>query len=163
MQGNDRTLMKLPYGESNFKKVITQGYTYIDKTDYIAKLEAAGSYHILLRPRRFGKSLFLSMLWHYYDVYYRAEFDTLFDKLYIGQHPTPLKSSYPVLFTAVPGQISLNPSSDAILMKDLHSNKILKPLPDAGYRLTGNCCAVHGIHVINFLQPFGFQKTSPFG
>lgn len=90
--------MKIPYGESNFKKVITEGFVYIDKTDYIPKLEAAGSHLFLLRPRRFGKSLLLSMLEHYYDVAYQAEFDTLFGKLYIGQNPTPTHNTYPVLF-----------------------------------------------------------------
>ncbi|MDD5391702.1 MAG: AAA family ATPase [Thiothrix sp.] len=103
--------MKLPYGESNFKKVITQGYTYIDKTDYIAKLEAAGSYQMLLRPRRFGKSLFLSTLWHYYDVQHRDDFDALFGNLHIGQHPTPLKNSYPVLFMEFSGIATDSPES----------------------------------------------------
>ncbi len=89
--------MKIPYGESNFKKVISGGYVYIDKTPYIAQLEEAGSYHFLLRPRRFGKSLFVSMLEHYYDVQRAGEFDALFGKLHIGQHPTLLKNSYQVL------------------------------------------------------------------
>jgi hypothetical protein len=95
--------MKLPYGESNFKKVITQGYTYIDKTAYIAKLETAGSYQILLRPRRFGKSLFLSALAYYYDIAHQDDFEALFSTLYIGQHLTPLKSSYQVLFMEFSG------------------------------------------------------------
>ena len=50
---------KIPYGESNFKTVISENYVYIDKTDYIPKLETIGKYLFLLRPRRFGKSLFL--------------------------------------------------------------------------------------------------------
>lgn len=95
--------MKIPYGESNFKKVMTQGYTYIDKTDYIARLEAMGSHLILLRPRRFGKSLFLSALEYYYDIAHQADFEALFATLYIGKHPTPLKSSYPVLFMEFSG------------------------------------------------------------
>lgn len=95
--------MKIPYGISNFKDMITGGYAYIDKTAYIATLEDAGKYQILLRPRRFGKSLMLSTLWHYYDVFYRPEFNTLFDQLHIGQHPTPLKSSYQVLFMEFSG------------------------------------------------------------
>ena len=90
--------LKIPYGESNFKKVITEGFVYIDKTPYIPKLEQAGSHLFLMRPRRFGKSLFLSMLEYYYDIAYRDEFDTLFGTLHIGQHPTPLHNSYPVLF-----------------------------------------------------------------
>ncbi len=56
---------KIPYGESNFKKVIEDGFVYIDKTSYISKLEKAVSHIFLLRPRRFGKSLFLSMLEYY--------------------------------------------------------------------------------------------------
>jgi hypothetical protein len=103
MQQQGRIPMKLPYGISNFKSLITGGYAYIDKTDYIAKLEEAGKYQILLRPRRFGKSLFLSALEHYYDIRYQADFETLFSTLYIGKHPTPLKSSYPVLFMEFSG------------------------------------------------------------
>lgn len=95
--------MKIPYGLSNFKQIISEGYTYIDKTDYIARLEEAGRYHIFLRPRRFGKSLFLSTLWHYYDVRHRDEFEPLFGTLHIGQHPTPLKNAYQVLFMEFSG------------------------------------------------------------
>ena len=51
--------MKIPYGVSNFKMLISEGYTYVDKTTYIAELEAVGRYQVLLRPRRFGKSLFI--------------------------------------------------------------------------------------------------------
>ncbi len=89
--------MKIPYGESNFKKVITEGFVYIDKTAFIPMLEEVGSFLFLLRPRRFGKSLFLSMLEHYYDIAHKDEFDELFGKLHIGQNPTPLRNSYPVL------------------------------------------------------------------
>ena len=94
---------KIPYGLSNFKKVISEGYTFVDKSAYIAKLEATGEHNILLRPRRFGKSLFLSMLEYYYDVAYAADFDTLFSHLAIGKNPTPLKNSYPVLFMEFSG------------------------------------------------------------
>ncbi|OQX09237.1 MAG: AAA family ATPase [Thiothrix lacustris] len=95
--------MKIPYGLSNFKKVITENYAYVDKTDYIAKLEASGSHLILLRPRRFGKSLLLSAMEYYYDTQHAAEFDTLFGNLYLGKHPTPLKNSYQVLFMEFSG------------------------------------------------------------
>jgi Protein of unknown function (DUF1703)./Predicted AAA-ATPase. len=90
--------MKIPYGLSNFKKVITEGFVYVDKTAYIAALEADGQYHFLLRPRRFGKSLFISALEYYYDVKHQADFDAIFSQLHIGQHPTPTRSSYQVLF-----------------------------------------------------------------
>ena len=95
--------LKIPYGLSNFHDVATQGYTYVDKTDYIAKLEDAGKHLIFLRPRRFGKSLLLSAMEYYYDINHRDNFDAIFGNLYIGQHPTPLKSSYPVLFMEFSG------------------------------------------------------------
>ncbi len=90
--------MKIPYGESNFHKIRTEKYLYIDKTAYIEQLENQGCFNILLRPRRFGKSLFLSTLRHYYDIRFQEEFDTLFSDLSIGEHPTPLKNRYQVLF-----------------------------------------------------------------
>lgn len=70
--------MKIPYGLSNFKDVIEEGYLYIDKTSYINTLEEQGKFNILLRPRRFGKSLFLSTLLYYYDTNEKGHFETLF-------------------------------------------------------------------------------------
>ncbi|MCI5147148.1 MAG: AAA family ATPase, partial [Candidatus Electrothrix sp. AR3] len=89
--------MKIPYGESSFKKIRTENYLYIDKTAYIEKLEQEGSFNILLRPRRFGKSLFLSTLWHYYDIRFKDAFDTLFSGLAVSRNPTPLRNSYQIL------------------------------------------------------------------
>ncbi|AGX88677.1 AAA family ATPase [Candidatus Symbiobacter mobilis] len=91
------TLPKLPYGLSNFHKLISEGHWYVDRTNYIAQLEAHGSYHVLMRPRRFGKSLFLSMLEHYYDQLRKPEFDALFGQLHVGRNPTPLANAYQVL------------------------------------------------------------------
>ncbi|QQZ28538.1 AAA family ATPase [Thiothrix subterranea] len=108
--------MKIPYGESNFKKVMTDGFVYIDKTHYITTLETIGSHLFLLRPRRFGKSLFLSMLEYYYDVAYRDEFATLFGRLAIGQNPTPLHNSYQVLFMDFSG-IDTDEGHDTILQR----------------------------------------------
>ena len=89
--------MKIPYGLSNFKDIITEGYLYVDKTAYIETLEQEGKFNILLRPRRFGKSLFLSTLWHYYDIRYKDAFSTLFSGLSTGRNPTPLRNSYQIL------------------------------------------------------------------
>ena len=89
--------MKIPYGESNFKKIITQGFLYIDKTKYIEILEQSGSYNILLRPRRFGKSLILSTIRYYYDIHCKDEFEGLFGNLAVGGNPTPLRNSYRIL------------------------------------------------------------------
>jgi hypothetical protein len=101
--GGERMKMKLPYGLSNFKDVILGGYTYVDKTVYIAQFEDSGRYNILLRPRRFGKSLLLSAMEYYYDINYAADFDPLFANLYIGKHPTPMQSGYRVLFMEFSG------------------------------------------------------------
>ena len=90
-------LKKVPYGESDFKKIITENYLFVDKSKYIEMLENDASYQFFIRPRRFGKSLFLSMLSNYYDVNNKAEFEELFGELYIGKNPTPKKTSYFIL------------------------------------------------------------------
>ncbi|MDR2169581.1 MAG: AAA family ATPase, partial [Planctomycetaceae bacterium] len=89
----------LPYGNADFKSVRTRkNYAYVDKTRFIELLEnESNDSKIFIRPRRFGKSLFLSMLAYYYDVNYAGEFERLFGDLYIGQNPTPLKNSYAVM------------------------------------------------------------------
>lgn len=89
--------MKFPYGICDFHKIITEGYVYIDRTDRIPLLEEAGSQLLFLRPRRFGKTLLLSMLENYYDVALANKFDELFGHLAIGQHPTPKHNQYVVL------------------------------------------------------------------
>ncbi|MDX2305487.1 MAG: AAA family ATPase [Microscillaceae bacterium] len=100
--------MKLPYGISNFKDLVEQGYFFMDRTSYIEYLEGLGEKYIFfLRPRRFGKSIFLSMLAHYYDLNEKDNFQVLFGKYYIGQHPTEMANQYAVLrfeFSGIPTQ-----------------------------------------------------------
>ena len=93
-------MKKIIYGESNFKKIkVNNDYLYIDKTNYIEKLEKSNeNFVIFLRPRRFGKSLFLSTLQYYYDENSADEFEAIFNDTYIGANPTPLKSSFRILF-----------------------------------------------------------------
>jgi hypothetical protein len=87
-----------PHGVSNFEQLAAQGYVFVDKTPYIEKLEIEKEKFVsFLRPRRFGKSLFLSMLEYYYDILYKDRFEELFSKYYIGKNPTPLANSYRVL------------------------------------------------------------------
>lgn len=89
---------KIPYGISNFKKLRENDYFYIDKTGYIEQLESYGEpYIFFLRPRRFGKSLFISLLDTYYDFKNKDSFDDYFKGLYIGDKKTPLASSYYIL------------------------------------------------------------------
>lgn len=79
--------MKFPYGISDFKNIITEECYYCDRTDRIPLLENSKS-QLFIRPRRFGKSLLLSMLENYYDVAKADEFDDLFGHLKIGKNPT---------------------------------------------------------------------------
>ena len=91
-------MKKIPYGISSFDKIKSENYYFVDKTKYIEVIEEMGSpYLFFLRPRRFGKSLFISMLEHYYDINGADQFERLFGDTYIGQNSTPLRNSYPVL------------------------------------------------------------------
>ncbi|OQY27441.1 MAG: hypothetical protein B6244_10745 [Candidatus Cloacimonetes bacterium 4572_55] len=91
-------MIKLPYGISNFEKLINDGYYFVDKTLYINELENLNeSYIIFLRPRRFGKSLFVSMLSYYYDVARKEKFTHLFGKFAIGKQPTKKANKYLIL------------------------------------------------------------------
>jgi hypothetical protein len=97
-------MKQIAYGVSNFKKLIKSNALYIDKTKFIEKLESdIIEYPIFLRPRRFGKSLFISTLQYYYDIQYKDEFDTIFKDTYIGKNPTKRKSSYKVLMFSFSG------------------------------------------------------------
>lgn len=91
-------MKKLPYGISDYEKIIKDNYYYVDKTVNIEKLENLSEPYIMfLRPRKFGKTLFTSTLEHYYDINQKDEFETLFSQTYIGKNPTKLKNSYHVL------------------------------------------------------------------
>jgi len=90
--------INLPYGISNFKMLVRDGYYYIDKTKYIEQLEKKPERYIFfLRPRRFGKSLFVSQLRYYYGLEHKDQFDNIFGNYYIGKHPTPGANKYHVL------------------------------------------------------------------
>jgi hypothetical protein len=82
--------MNNPYAISDFEKLRMGDFQYIDRTDRIPQIENVGQYLLFLRPRRFGKSLWLSTLKNYYDVAKKDAFDTLFSDLWIGKNPTSL-------------------------------------------------------------------------
>ncbi|MDG4598034.1 MAG: AAA family ATPase [Candidatus Contendobacter sp.] len=86
--------MRFPYGIADFRKIREGDYFYVDRTDRIPLIEEAGSQLLFLRPRRFGKSLWLSTLENYYDLARADDFDRLFGGLKIGQNPTPLRNRY---------------------------------------------------------------------
>ncbi len=114
---------KIIYGNSNFRKIkINNDYIYVDKTQYIEILESLNEdFVIFLRPRRFGKSLFLSSLQYYYEEKSKDEFEAMFDDTYIGQNPTPLKNSYRILFFEFSG-INIDAGVDRIY--ESFANKI---------------------------------------
>jgi hypothetical protein len=106
-----KKVKRLPYGISDFGKIRTEDYAYIDKTLYIEKLENENNSNLFfIRPRKFGKSLFFSTLSYYYDINQADKFDILFGDLYIGKHPTPKRNKYLVLNFNFSG---LNPTDEA--------------------------------------------------
>ncbi|TGO02487.1 hypothetical protein PN36_24255 [Candidatus Thiomargarita nelsonii] len=87
----------IPYGVSSYKSIREKDSYYVDKTQYIPKIEAAGDFLFLIRPRRFGKSSLLTMLECYYDIARAEEFEALFAGTYIHDHPTPEKNAHLIL------------------------------------------------------------------
>ena len=87
----------LPYGISNYVQVKREGLYMVDKTMYLERMERAGNFLFLTRPRRFGKSMFLSMMESYYDIEAKDNFDLLFGDTYVGSHPTAERNEYQVL------------------------------------------------------------------
>ena len=91
-------MRKLPYGISDYERLIENDYYYVDKTKYIEKLENLPEPYIMfLRPRKFGKTLFTSTLENYYDLKKIDKFDKLYGDTYIGKYPTKLKNKYHIL------------------------------------------------------------------
>ena len=88
----------IPYGISDFNRIRNNNFYFVDKTMYLPLIERMPSYLFLIRPRRFGKSVFLSMMRTYYDIGQKENFDKYFGDLWIGAHPTDMRNSYQVLF-----------------------------------------------------------------
>lgn len=88
---------RIPYGMQNFEDVIKEDCYYVDKSPFIEDIEDSNMYFFFLRPRRFGKSLTISMLENYYDINKKDKFDEIFGKLYIGENPTPEHNSYLII------------------------------------------------------------------
>ena len=104
-------IKKIPYGISDYGEFRNQSYYYVDKTSYLKAIREAGSYLFFTRPRRFGKSLFLTMMSAYLDVYYKDQFEELFKDTWIYNHATEDRNQYLVLafnFAMV------DPSSDVL-------------------------------------------------
>jgi hypothetical protein len=90
-------IKRIPYGDSDFGKIIKDNMYYVDKTKFIHELESFSNFIFLIRPRRFGKSLWINLLQYYYDSNKKDQFDALFKDTFIGQNPTPNKNKYMTL------------------------------------------------------------------
>lgn len=88
---------RIPYGMQNFEDVIKEDCYYVDKTPFIEQIEESNKYFFFIRPRRFGKTLTLSMLENYYDINKKDKFEEIFGKLYIGLNPTPEHNTYLII------------------------------------------------------------------
>ena len=88
---------RIPYGMQNFEDIIKEDCYYVDKTPFIEQIEESNKYFFFIRPRRFGKTLTLSMLENYYDINKKDKFEEIFGKLYIGQNPTPEHNTYLII------------------------------------------------------------------
>lgn len=145
-------IKRIPYGISNFVDVMEQNQYYVDKTMFLPLLEQQPSNLFLIRPRRFGKSLFLSMLRAYYDINRKDKFQSLFGSLWIGQHPTGNQGRYQILFfdfsraSAGMGSLAENFNNYCSAYLDLFAStyasyypagfeESLKSQPDAAHKL----------------------------
>ena len=91
-------IKEIPYGIANFVEVAEQNMYYVDKTMYLPLLEKQPRNLFFIRPRRFGKSIFLSMLRAYYDIAQKEKFQKRFGNLWIGSRPTPLQGKFQVVY-----------------------------------------------------------------
>ena len=129
-------IKQLPYGVSDFEYVMSENFYYVDKTMYIPMLEEQPHNLMFIRPRRFGKSLLLSMLKTYYDKAKKDQFEEIFGSLWIGKHPTPLMGRYQVMhldFSQIGGSIDeLEKKFDEYLCFTLDDfvNKYANDYPD---------------------------------
>ena len=99
-----KKIKKIPYGIADFEKIQSKGFYYVDKTRFIPLIESAGEYLFFIRPRRFGKSLWLSVLESYYDIAKKDRFRETFKRTWIGENPTEDQGVYLILrfnFSAV--------------------------------------------------------------
>ena len=89
---------QIPYGISDFVRMRTENYYYVDKTMYLPLIEDTASYIFMIRPRRFGKSLFLSMMKAYYNILQKDRFEELFGGLWIGKNSTDQRNRFQMIY-----------------------------------------------------------------
>ena len=127
MTATGKKLAGIPYGIASFDEFRAENLAYADKTQAIEVLESRGKFPLLVRPRRFGKTLLVSMLQAYYDKAAQDKFEVNFSDTYIEQHPTPLKGKFYVLRLEFAGI-----DSDDIVKR--FTDKVLTGMSDFFYR-----------------------------
>ncbi|MCP5051176.1 MAG: AAA family ATPase, partial [bacterium] len=95
---DEKQIKRIPYGVSDYEQIVEKDFYYIDKTRFLPLIAKTGLYLFFIRPRRFGKSLFLTMMKAYYDVSYKNQFEKLFKGTWIFDNPTEERGNYLVLF-----------------------------------------------------------------
>lgn len=160
-----KTYKKIPYGIADFKLIQDENYYYVDKTRYLPLLEDAGRYNFFIRPRRFGKTLFLGVLECYYDVARKDEFDALFGDTYIGSHPTREKNSYLVLkfnFSQVsshPDEVKASFHEHVVTRLYFFGKKYVEFLDDDYFEMVAKTTSAHG--KLEFMLAYAGFKGLP--
>ncbi|GAB4490530.1 MAG: ATP-binding protein [Raineya sp.] len=144
-----------PYGVSNFEQLVTQNFVFVDKTKYLEVLEKE-KFVSFLRPRKFGKSLWLSVLEYYYDVNQKHKFEKLFGKYYIGKNPTPLQGSYRILKFDFSG---INTESKESTKQGFNSN--VQTALESFFKFYSNSFSIEEQNKISY-EPDAEEKMSKF-
>ena len=119
-------MKRLPYGINDYKELITEDYYYVDKTNYLEVLEGISNKKIAyFRPRRFGKTMFTSMMYYYYDIKSKDMFEDLFKDTYIYTAPTDLRNSYYVLKLDFSGMSNIN-TTDTNMIESKFKDKVIE-------------------------------------
>lgn len=116
-------MKKIPYGKIDYRKLREENCYYVDKTMYLEKLENIGDVLVYLRPGRFGKTLFTSMMSYYYDINTKDEFDTLFKGTYVKDNPTKNKNNYYIFKLDFSGMNTFDKDSNEL--EEKFKNKLL--------------------------------------
>ena len=157
-------MRQIPYGQINFKKIIRSNWLYVDKTQYIEKLESQVdlSNTFYLRPGRFGKSLFTSMLDYYYGIDHAEKFQELFGNLYIGKHPTENKNKYYILKFDFSG-MDMDSQATLDIMRESFHEKVLCGIKDFINRYNLQIEAIKGVTPANTIGNLfvEFRKQKP--
>ncbi|MEM7538208.1 MAG: AAA family ATPase, partial [Chloroflexota bacterium] len=108
---SNEPIKRIAYGTGDIRRMRVKNGYYVDKTHYIPLFEDASDYIFLIRPRRMGKTLWLTTLQRYYDINFADKFEWLFGHTYIGQNPTPEANSYLIVTLNF---ANVNPALDKI-------------------------------------------------